>query len=156
MRNWPSSPDSNPAGITSPADLARPGLKLVIGAASVPIGAYTRTVLGKLDAAYGAEYSTKVLADVASEAPDVAGVLTAVTSGEADAGFVYVTDALDAGAAVRRIELPASAQVVATYPIAAIKASRNADLAEEFVRFVLSSAGQAILRRAGFGPALSG
>jgi molybdate transport system substrate-binding protein len=145
-------PASNPAHIASLSDLAKPGVKLVIGDPTVPIGTYTRTVLANLDATLGAGYSAKVLKNVVSNALQVTSVVGSVELGEADAGFVYVTDARSAGDKVRRIALPAAAQATATYPIAAVKDSRNAALARQFVTFVLGADAQALLQRAGFGP----
>jgi molybdate transport system substrate-binding protein len=145
-------PASNPAGITSLSDLTRRGIKLVVGAQTVPIGTYTRKVLAALDGVYGSDYSTKVLHNVVSNEDNVEGVITKVRLGEADAGFVYVTDAGSAGSAVRAIELPPAAQAVAVYPIAVVRATRVAALANEFVAFVLGPAGQRLLRAAGFAP----
>ena len=145
-------PSSNPAGITSLRDLATKDARLVIGSATVPIGAYTRTVLGNLDAAFGSTYSAKVLSHVVSDELDVESVLTKVRTGEADAGFVYVTDAAAAGSAVRRIDLPDNAQAVANYQAAAIARSTHPSLAGAFVDFLLSPVPQQALRRAGFGP----
>jgi molybdate transport system substrate-binding protein len=145
-------PAANPAKITSLSDLTRPGVKLVIGDPTVPIGTYTRKVLGNLDTTYGAGYSTKVLKNVVSEELDVTSIATSVALGNADAGFVYVTDALSAGDRVKTIELPAAAQAVASYPIAVVKASKSATTAQQFATFVLSDQAQALLRAAGFGP----
>jgi molybdate transport system substrate-binding protein len=144
-------PPANPARISSPADLSRPGLKLVVGAPTVPVGSYTRTVLMNLDATYGAPYSSRVAANVVSNATNVEGVLAAVETGEADAGFVYVTDARAAGSQVGTITLPVEAQAVATYPIAAVTASRHRADAGAFVRFVLGPQARALLQAAGFG-----
>jgi molybdate transport system substrate-binding protein len=145
-------PASNPVGISRLEDLAKPGVKLVIGAETVPIGSYTRTVLTNLDASLGSSFSEKVLANVVSNEDNVEGVLSKVRLGEADAGFVYVTDAKAAGADVRTVALPEAAQAVAVYPIAVVTKSPHAVLAEAFVRFVLSTEGQHLLRGAGFGP----
>lgn len=144
-------PASNPAGIGSLEDLVRPGVKVVIGAETVPVGAYTRTVLGNLDGLYGHGYSDSVLANVVSNEENVEAVLTKVRLGEADAGFVYVTDARAAGPAIGTIDLPDEAQAVATYPIALTQGTRHPDEALRFVDFVLGPEGQRILRRAGFG-----
>jgi molybdate transport system substrate-binding protein len=149
-------PANDPGGIASLQDLTRAGIKLVIGADTVPIGTYTRTVLMNLDALYGAGYSDEVLANVVSNEDSVSTVVSKVQLGEADAGFVYVTDALAAGAAVRTIELPAEAQAVATYPIAAVKRSKEAADAQRFADFVLSPQAQALLKQAGFGPPPAG
>ena len=145
-------PAANPAGISSLTDLTRPGVKLVVGDATVPIGTYTRKVLGNLDTTYGAGYSAKVLENVVSNAQDVSSIVGSVELGEADAGIVYVTDALAAGSKVKSIGLPASAQAVATYPIAVVNASKHASLGEQFATFVLGPEAQALLKQAGFGP----
>jgi molybdate transport system substrate-binding protein len=145
-------PPSNPAGITSLTDLAKPGVKLVIGDSTVPIGAYTRQMLADLDATYGAGYSEDVLENVVSNALQVTAVVSSVELGEADAGIVYVTDVAKAGSKVARIEIPAAAQVAATYPIAVVKDSRTGVLAAQFVAYVLGPDAQALLRQAGFGP----
>jgi molybdate transport system substrate-binding protein len=121
----------------------------------VPVGSYTRTVLANLNAQYGAGYDQKVLANVVSNEDSVTGVQQKVQLGEADAGFVYVTDAAGAGNAVKTIELPAEAQATATYPIAAVTASKEPTLAQQFVDFVLSPTAQQILTDAKFGPAPS-
>jgi molybdate transport system substrate-binding protein len=145
------TPASNPAGITSPQDLATKPVKLIIGSATVPVGTYTRTVLTNLDAVYGSGYSGSVLGKVVSNEDSVTSIVTKIESGEADAGFVYITDALAAGSQVKTITLPADAQAVAKYPIAAVKASRNATLAQQFADFVLTAPAQALLKTAGFG-----
>src|SRR5205823_3816286 len=145
-------PASNPAGITSLRELSSRSVKLVIGSEAVPVGAYTRTVLQNLDALYGPGYSASVLAEVVSNEDSVTSILAKVQTGEADAGFVYVTDALAAGPAVRAFALPSEAQAVATYPVAAVRASRYPAVARQFVAFVLSTPAQRVLRAAGFGP----
>jgi molybdate transport system substrate-binding protein len=145
-------PPSNPAGIGSPKDLARPETKLVVGAETVPIGTYTRKVLANLGHLYGVSYSPAVLANIVSNEDNVEGVLTKVRLGEADAGLVYVTDARAAGDAVRALQLPAQAQAIAVYPIAVVRASPHRELGRQFVRFVLESVGQRLLAEAGFGP----
>jgi molybdate transport system substrate-binding protein len=145
-------PSSNPAGVGSPQDLSRPGIKLVVGANTVPIGSYTRKVLTNLDGLYGPSFSKAVLANVVSNEYNVEGVLTKVRLGEADAGFVYVTDAKAAGDSVRSLPLPEQAQAVATYPIAVARASPHRALARQFESFVLGPDGQRALAAAGFGP----
>jgi molybdate transport system substrate-binding protein len=138
-------PADNPAGIQSVDDLTADGVKLVVGAEGVPIGDYTRTVLESLGA-------TDVLENVVSNEEDVKGVVGKITSGAADAGFVYVTDATAAGDDVEAIELPEDAQAVVRYPIAVVFASENQDAAAAFVRLVLGEDGQQALADAGFGP----
>jgi molybdate transport system substrate-binding protein len=142
---------ANPAHIRTLADLTKP-LKLVIGAEAVPVGAYTRKVLANLDAVYGPTFDKKVLANVVSNEDSVAGVLSKVRLGEADAGFVYVTDAVGAQDQVTSIALPATAQAVASYPIAAVAASKRSADARSFVAFVMTGPPQAVLKGASFGP----
>jgi molybdate transport system substrate-binding protein len=146
------TPGSNPAGITSLEDLATKPAKLVIGSESVPVGAYTRKVLANLDGALGVGYSRSVLARVVSNEDSVTAIVTKVRSGEADAGFVYLTDARAAGSNLRAIDLPADAQAVATYPLATVAASSHAAAGNGFVAFVLTAPAQRILHEAGFGP----
>jgi molybdate transport system substrate-binding protein len=145
------TPASNPAGITSLQDLATRTIKLVIGAETVPVGSYTRTVLTNLDDVYGAGYSDKVLANVVSNEDSVTSIVTKVQAGEADAGFVYTTDSLAARSQVKTITLPANAQAVAKNPIAVVAASKSATVAQQFADFVLSTPAQQLLKQAGFG-----
>jgi molybdate transport system substrate-binding protein len=137
-------PRSNPAGIASVSDLARKGVKLVVGAEGVPVGDYTRTVLGNMK-------ETRVLASVVSNEDDVKGVVAKVAQGEADAGFVYVTDVRPVAEDVRAIELPESAQAQVEYPIAVVRDARHPDAARAFVELVLGERGRQALRAAGFG-----
>ena len=146
-------PSSNPAGIAGLQDLAVKPATLVIGAEAVPIGAYTRKVLSDLDALYGSGYSASVLERVVSEEDSVNSILTKVASGEADGGFVYVTDARSAGSKVQTFDLPAEAQAVATYPAAVVVDSSHVDIARQFVAFLLEAPAQQVLGRGGFGPA---
>jgi molybdate transport system substrate-binding protein len=137
-------PSDNPAGIESVADLRADGIKLVIGAEGVPIGDYTRAVLESMGA-------TDVLEHVVSNEEDVKGVVGKVLSGDADAGFVYVTDANAAGDDLRAIGLPDEAQAVVEYPIAIVVDTENAEAAEAFVALVLGEDGRQALEDAGFG-----
>jgi molybdate transport system substrate-binding protein len=136
-------PPGNPAGIESFADLGEKGLNLVICAPEVPCGAATQTV---------AESAGVELSPV-SEEQSVTDVLSKVTTGEADAGLVYVTDVIVAGDDVEGIEFPESSAAVNSYPIATVGDSGNADLAQQFVDLVLAETGQSILQDAGFAPA---
>ena len=138
-------PKDNPAGIQSVDDLRNPDVKLVIGAEGVPIGDYTRAVLENMGA-------TDVLDQVVSEEDDVKGVVGKVSLGEADAGFVYVTDVKPVEDKVTAIELPGEAQAVVQYEIAVVKDAPHHDAAHEFVEQVLGEDGQAKLQAAGFGP----
>jgi molybdate transport system substrate-binding protein len=137
-------PSDNPAGIESADDLSADGVRLVVGAEGVPIGDYTRTVLANLGL-------TEVLENVVSNEEDVKGVVGKITSGAADAGFVYVTDARAGGDDVAAIELPEEAQAVVRYPIAVVSGSENAEAAQAFVDLVLGEDGREALAAAGFG-----
>ena len=134
-------PPANPASITSFADLARPGVKVVICAGQVPCGAATKTV----------EKVSGTTLQPVSEESSVTDVLGKVVSGEADAGLVYVTDVQAAGDKVKAIPFPESAQAVNTYPIAAVRTSRNKDLAAAFIAEVTGPEGRKVLGGAGFG-----
>jgi len=147
-------PKSNPGDIHSLADLATPGKKIAIGNASVPIGTYTLTVLKNLNALYGTNYSTNVLANVVTQESSVTAVVVDVLLGEADAGFCYVTDAQYAGKKVHRVYVGQRYQSnpLPTYPIAVVKSTQSSSLANQFVHFVLNPRGQAILKTWGFLP----
>lgn len=134
------TPADNPEKVASFADLASKGVDLVICAPEVPCGSAARTVAT----------SAGVILSPVSEEQSVKDVLAKVTSGEAEAGLVYVTDAKAAGADVEAIAFPEAASAVNTYPISTVKDSENATLAAEFVELVLSSEGQAVLAAAGF------
>lgn len=145
-------PADNPASLQSLQDLARPGVKLVLAAENVPVGIYARQALDLMDAKFGAGFKDKVLANVVSNEEDVKLVVAKVQLGEADAGFVYTSDAV-AAPELKSIQIPADMNVIARYPIAALHKSPNADLASEFIAYVLSADGQAVLQRWGFAPA---
>ncbi len=133
-------PPGNPKHVSSFADLANEGTQLVVCAPQVPCGSATRKVEGAT--------GTK-LAPV-SEESSVTDVLNKVTSGQADAGVVYVTDAASAGDKVTAIAFPESAKAVNTYPIAVLKDAGNPTLAQKFVALVTGDKGKAVLANAGF------
>jgi molybdate transport system substrate-binding protein len=135
------------------ADLAKPGIKLVLAAPEVPIGNYARTVLANASAASGgisADFSKKVIANLKSNESNVKAVLAKIQTGEADAGIVYGTDAAAVSNDVKTIVIPQQYNVIATYPIATVTATKQLDVATAFVQFVLGSAGQGILAKWGF------
>jgi molybdate transport system substrate-binding protein len=134
--------------VESLEDLAKPGVKLAIGSASVPIGAYTREVLDRLPGDQG----RRILANVRSNEPDVAGVVGKLAQGAADAGFVYVTDVEATDGALQAVDLPGSAQPRVTYAAAIVKGARHPDEAKAFVDGLLGGAGRGALRDAGFEP----
>jgi molybdate transport system substrate-binding protein len=138
-------PTSNPAGIHSVYDLTKPGIKLVIAASAVPVGSYTLQVLKQMAL-------TSVLSNVVSRESDVRSVLTKVALGEADAGFVYSTDAKTVPGEVSVIKIPAWAQPKVTYELAVVSSSSNKSAAQRFINEVLSKAGQKKMLAAGFLP----
>ncbi len=146
-------PANNPADVQSLQDLARPGLKVVLAAEVVPAGKYARQMLDKLgqDAAFGADFSAKVLANVVSNENDVKQVVSKVQLGEADAGIVYVSDSI-AAPELKTIQIADQFNVIAKYPIAILDKAPYPDLAAEFVAYVLSPEGQAALKKWGFTP----
>ncbi len=149
-------PKSNPAGIKTLQDLAKPGLKLVLAAQSVPAGQYASDFLAKASkkAEFGATFSQTVLANVVSYEVDVRSVFAKVALGEADAGIVYRSDlAADKQATVLLIDIPDDLNVVANYPITVIQNSPQHERAQRFVDFVLSPDGQHRLTELGFLPA---
>lgn len=133
-----ATPPGNPAGIRTLADLA--GVDLVLCAPQVPCGAAAERV--------GADAGVDLRP--VSEELNVKDVLAKVTSGEADAGLVYVTDVRAAGDEVVGVSFPESAAAVNTYPIVALRDSGHGDLAAAFVALVLGDDGRAVLAGAGF------
>jgi molybdate transport system substrate-binding protein len=139
-------PRSNPAKLRSIYDLRRRGVKLVIAGPGVPVGSYTLQVLKNMG------LSAAVLPNVVSRETDVREVLAKVALGEADAGFVYATDAKVDAARLRVLKVPAWAQPKVQYGICVVTGSSHKSDAQAFVNKVLSKAGQARLRAAGFLP----
>ncbi len=134
--------------ITSIGDLTRSDRDLVIGAEGVPVGDYTREVLGGLDS--GVESS--ILANVRSEEPDVKSIVAKLVTGAADAGFVYASDVDAAGGELVAIELPAELQPVVEYGVAIVSDSADPEAAQEFIDGLLDGAGRDALLDAGFLP----
>jgi molybdate transport system substrate-binding protein len=134
------TPPGNPKGIASFADLAKPGTSVVACAPQVPCGSATEKV----------EQATGVTLTPVSEESAVTDVLGKITSGQADAGLVYVTDAAGAGDKVTSVPFPESSGAVNTYPIAVLKQSKNAATAQKFVDLVCGPEGQKVLTAAGF------
>jgi len=146
-------PKDNPGKLSTLQDLSHPGLKLVFAAKEVPVGQYSLDFLNKAsqDAAFGAGYEENVLKNIVSYEDNVKAVLTKVSLGEADAGIVYSTDISgDSAAKVNQLTIPDALNVIASYPIATLKDSLHLALAQAFVDFVLSPAGQATLGKYGF------
>ena len=135
-----ATPPGNPKGIATFADLAKPGVKVVVCAPQVPCGAATQKV----------EQSTGTKLTPVSEEADVKSVLSKVESGDADAGLVYLTDVKSAGDKVTGVPFPEANTAPTNYPIAALKNAPQPDLANQFVTLVTGEQGQKTMEQAGF------
>jgi molybdate transport system substrate-binding protein len=133
-------PPTNPAKITGVADLAESGVKVALCQAAVPCGATAEKVFA----------NAKITVKPVTEEADVKSTLAKVELGEVDAGVVYVTDVLAAKDKVKGIQIPADVNASTSYPIATVKATKNADLAKAFVSYVQSADGADVLTAAGF------
>ena len=133
-------PPDNPAKVASLQDLTKPDVKLVVCAPEVPCGSATQ----KIETASGVDLKP------VSEEASVTDVLNKVIAEEANAGMVYVTDVKGAGDKVKGITFPESKEAVNVYPIATLAASKNKDLAKQFVDAVTGEEGQKVLADAGF------
>ena len=125
-------------------DLAQPDVRLVIGADTVPVGAYTREVLGRLPA----RTRDRILANVRSEEPDVRGVVGKLAQGAADAGFVYLTDVTGDLTAV---ELPPELRPTVAYGAGVVKATEQRELAQRYLDGLIDGPCADALREEGFG-----
>jgi len=134
--------------VHSLADAGRPGVKLAIGSATVPIGSYTHAVIARL----GATAGKRILANVRSSEPDASSIVGKLSQGGADAGFVYVTDVAATHGRLTGIELPARLRPTAIYAAAVVKGSQRPARARAFIAGLLRGAGRSALLRAGFGP----
>jgi molybdate transport system substrate-binding protein len=137
-------PKSNPAHIHSIYDLTKPGIKLDIAAPGVPVGSYTLQILKNMN------ISAAVLKNAVSQETDVREVLAKVALAEADAGFVYSTDAKTVPDKVTVIKVPAWAQPKVQYGICVVSGSPDKIDAKAFITRVLSTAGQKKLHKFGF------
>ena len=138
-------PKSNPAQLHTIYDLRRPGVKVVIGDPGVPIGSYTRQLLDTLG------ITAAVMHNVVSQETDVKGIVAKVALGEADAGFVYVTDARPVASKVTKVQIPDWAQPSIRYQLAVVSSTARRVEARAFIRKVTSKRGRLLLKRAGFG-----
>jgi molybdate transport system substrate-binding protein len=141
--------------VASLKDAARPGIKVVMADGNVPAGRYTALVLDKMDKGglYGGDYQERVRANTVSLETSVRAVLMKVATGEADAGFVYATDANRIMGKVRSLEIPFHINQVAAYPIAVLTRSASPAKARKFLDLVLGEKGQTLLKERGFLPA---
>jgi molybdate transport system substrate-binding protein len=146
-------PKNNPAHVQTLHDLARPGLKLILADSTVPAGKYARQVLNNIskDPVYGSDFLAEVLSNLVSNEIDIKQVVAKIQLGEGDAGIVYISDAV-AAPELGTIEIPDNLNVIAKYPIAALTNAPQPTLAAEFIAYVLSTEGQAVLQKWGFTP----
>jgi molybdate transport system substrate-binding protein len=147
------APADNRAGIKTPADLARPGVKVIAAGDEVPITKYADQLVANLakEPGYPAGFEAAYQVNIVSKEDNVKAVVAKVELGEGDAGIVYVTDA-KASKNVATVDVPAAANVTATYDGVTVKASPNIDAATAFLAWFAGPAGQAILGGFGFLP----
>jgi molybdate transport system substrate-binding protein len=146
-------PTANPAGIKTPADLAKTGVKVIAAGDAVPITKYATQLVTNLAkvADYPADFAAKYSANIASKEDNVKAIVAKIELGEGDAGIVYVTDA-KASAKVTTMDVPDTANVPATYAGVVVKASKDAAAAQAFLTWFAGPDGQAILSTFGFLP----
>jgi molybdate transport system substrate-binding protein len=147
-------PAGNPAGIQTPADLAKSGVKVIAAGDTVPITKYANQLVANLakQPGYPADFVAKYTANIVSKQDNVAAVVSQIALGEGDAGIVYATDA-KTSTQVMTIPVPAAANVPATYAGVVVKASANLAAAQAFLSWLAGPGGQAILASFGFLPA---
>jgi molybdate transport system substrate-binding protein len=133
-------PPANPAKVTSVNDLAKSSVKTALCQPQVPCGVVAAKVFK----------NAKITVKPVTLQPDVKSVLTQVELGNVDAGVVYVTDVMAAGSKVKGVTIPASENASTLYPIAALTHSKEQSIAQAFVAYVLSPAGEQVLKTAGF------
>jgi molybdate transport system substrate-binding protein len=154
--SWPTVivPADNPAGIASPADLGRPGVRIIAAGADVPISAYAERQIALLAGlpGYPADFAARYRANIVSKEQNVRAVLAKIELGEGDAAIVYATDA-KASAKVRTVTVPATARIVATYAGVVVRASQRAGAAHAFLAWLAGARGNALLGPLGFSPA---
>jgi molybdate transport system substrate-binding protein len=146
-------PSGNPAGIQTPADLARPGVRVIAAGDEVPITRYAVQLVENLAAepGYPADFVAAYTSNIVSREDNVRAVAAKIELGEGDAGIVYATDAI-ATDSVEAIEVPDSANVPARYAGVVVAASANREAAEAFLAWVAGPQGQAVLADFGFRP----
>ena len=147
------APTANPAGISSPKDLAKTGVKVIAAGDAVPITKYATMLVANLakESGYPADFAAKYTANIASKEDNVKAIVAKIELGEGDVGIVYVTDA-KASTKVTAVDVPDTANVPATYSGVVVKASKNAAAAQAFLTWFAGPDGQAILGSFGFLP----
>jgi molybdate transport system substrate-binding protein len=147
-------PLGNPAGIQTPVDLAKSGVKIVTCGPTVPIAKYAAQLVANLatQPGYPADFVAKYNANVVSQQDNVSAVVSQIALGDGDAGIVYATDA-KTSTQVTTVAIPAAANVPATYGGVVVKASTNLAAAQAFLTWLAGPDGQAVLASFGFLPA---
>jgi molybdate transport system substrate-binding protein len=145
-------PPNNPAKIEQLSDLAKPGVKLLLPAADVPVGKLTQDALVKMDQSLGGGFKEAVLKNVVSNEPGVKPIVSKIKLGEADAGVVFVSDAV-AAPDLKTLAIPVDLNMIARFNIGPLATALQPDRAAAFVDFVMSADGQAILKKWGLAPA---
>lgn len=148
-------PENGPRPLVNLRDLAKPGLKIILAAEEVPVGAYTLEFLDKAasDPAYGSDFKNSVLRNVVSYEANVKAVVNKITLGEADAGIVYASDVNQANQEQLTIlDIPNELNALGNYYIAPLIESTNGQQAANFISFLLSPEGQKILTENGLLP----
>ena len=136
-------PKDNPANISSLEDMAKPDIKLVLAAKDVPAADYAIEILGKANKEYGPDFEKDVLSNVVSREADVRASVNRVVVGDADATFGYASDYTpDIRDKVKVIPIPPDLNIIATYPIAALKDAKDPELARKWVDLVTGEEGQ--------------
>lgn len=145
-------PPDNQANIASPADLANPGVRLLVAAEELPVGMATQKLLDNLSKQVAPDFKDKALANVVSKEMGVNPIVSKISLGEADAGIVFVSDATSASN-VKAVAVPDDANVVVTFVTAPLAGAPNPELAKTFVDYLLSDEAQSMLQAKGFLPA---
>ncbi len=144
-------PANNPANIQKLEDLGNQGVRLLVAVADTPIGKVTLNMLDKMDKQFGSGYKGKVLANVVSNESGVKPIVSKIKLGEADAGIVYVTDATVAPD-LKTITIPPALNMIMQLNVAPLAKAANSTHAASFTAFMMSTDGQAILKKWGFLP----
>ena len=145
-------PPDNQANIASPADLANPGVRLLVAAEELPVGMATQKLLDNLSKQGAPDFKDKALANVVSKEMGVNPIVSKISLGEADAGIVFVSDATSASN-VKAVAVPDDANVVVTFVTAPLAGAPSPELAKTFVDYLLSDEAQSMLQAKGFLPA---
>jgi molybdate transport system substrate-binding protein len=146
-------PKGNPAGISNLSDLSKPGLKIVVGTKDVPVGDYAMQIIRRLGngSSFGPEYEARVEANIVSMETNVNYVVTKIALGEADVGFAYVSDVTaDLASKIDKVNIQDEYNIIAEYPIGILKDTEYSEESQNFIKFVTSDSGAAILEKYGF------